>query len=73
MERNAHRLTLHSPAGVILLRLRTTFIDVDQLYFPFLRQFLDSMCFYHNHLRFFNHQATPSTSTTSSRQNAPNP
>ena len=31
MERNAHRLTLHSPAGEILCALRIADIDVDQL------------------------------------------
>lgn len=37
MERNAHRLTLHSPAGKILLLTTPKFIDVDQLsalFFP---------------------------------------
>jgi hypothetical protein len=31
MERNAHRLTLHSPAGVILHLTRSLFIDFAQL------------------------------------------
>ncbi|CCF09554.1 hypothetical protein ACVWWU_000229 [Pantoea sp. PA1] len=31
MERNAHRLTLHSPAREILRGLRLEDIDVDQL------------------------------------------
>lgn len=31
MERNAHRLTLHSPAGVILHLTGTMFIDFAQL------------------------------------------
>jgi len=32
MERNAHRLTLHSPAGESLRQLPPAGIDVDQLY-----------------------------------------
>lgn|GEM_PF-1052553 len=34
MERNAHRLTLHSPAGEILRQRRLRVLDVDQLLFP---------------------------------------
>ena len=36
MERNAHRLTLHSPARESLPQPRQGFIDIDQLFFPFL-------------------------------------
>lgn len=35
MERNAHRLTLHSPAGLSLPLLPGKVIDLDQLFFPF--------------------------------------
>jgi hypothetical protein len=37
MERNAHRLTLHSPARKSLPQPSAPFIDIDQLYCPFLR------------------------------------
>lgn len=36
MERNAHRLTLHSPAGESLPRLGYALIDVDQVFSAFL-------------------------------------
>lgn len=36
MERNAHRLTLHSPAEESLPQPCLQFIDVDQLFSPFL-------------------------------------
>lgn len=36
MERNAHRLTLHSPAREILPRSAVRFIDLDQVYSPFV-------------------------------------
>ncbi|QCT21537.1 hypothetical protein FEM41_18710 [Jejubacter calystegiae] len=36
MERNAHRLTLHSPAREIVPRSGTRFIDLDQVYSPFV-------------------------------------
>jgi hypothetical protein len=36
MERNAHRLTLHSPAREILLLLPDMDIDVDQFFSAFL-------------------------------------
>ena len=35
MERNAHRLTLHSPAELSLPLLPWRGIDIDQLFFPF--------------------------------------
>ncbi len=35
MERNAHRLTLHSPAGMIMPLIVRRVIDFDQVYFPF--------------------------------------
>ena len=35
MERNAHRLTLHSPAELSLPLLPWRVIDFDQLFFPF--------------------------------------
>ncbi|WP_380178120.1 hypothetical protein [Kalamiella sp. sgz302252] len=37
MERNAHRLTLHSPARESLPQPLRPFIDVDQLFARFLR------------------------------------
>jgi len=37
MERNAHRLTLHSPAKESLPQPSTIFIDIDQLCAPFSR------------------------------------
>ncbi len=35
MERNAHRLTLHSPARMIMPLIVTGVIDFDQVYSPF--------------------------------------
>lgn len=64
MERNAHRLTLHSPAKLSLPVPRQRFIDIDQLYLPFSLFFMT----FHSHLRRFNHQATPNTSSTNIRQ-----
>ena len=69
MERNAHRLTLHSPAEKSLPHCRLTNIDFGQ----FQDAFFNNNAFNHNHLRRLNHHATPSTSATSRKQNVPKP
>lgn len=72
MERNAHRLTLHSPAEKSLPQPQRADIDFGHFYLLFC-QYLLITCSNHNHLRLFIHQATASTSATSKKQKVPKP
>ena len=72
MERNAHRLTLHSPAEKSLPQHQRAYIDFGHFYLPFYPLLLIT-CSDYNHLRRFIHQATASTSATSKKQKVPKP